>query len=67
MIYKIKQSDSKTSMEVSPSEPAETVIFEINNNNGDSQKVELNDRQLYKLIGVLHLIQKEMKGGRNGE
>jgi len=69
MIYKLhNHGEEDTALETYLSNPSDnTVVLKITDfNDEDSFRVQLNESQLFKLIGVLHLLQKEQKEVNNG-
>ena len=69
MIYKLhNHSEEDTALETYLSNQSDnTVVLKITDfNDEDSFRVQLNESQLFKLIGVLHLLQKEQKEVNNG-
>jgi hypothetical protein len=65
MIYKLHSINTNTILEVKQSDPSE-VSFSIYDGSVYLGEVELDYVDLFKLIGALHLLQKDLKGGKNG-
>jgi hypothetical protein len=63
MIYKLKSTDADSTLEVEQINESslELKITENYSDRRNEECVYLNKNQVYKLIGVLHLIQKEME------
>lgn len=67
MIYKFENIKYNTSLEVEKfeddlqSQRNEVVSFSCTDASGDCISVELDKKEVYYLIGALHLLHKEMK------
>lgn len=62
MTYKFKQENASFEMEVEFLPSENMVNFQLTNlNTGKESGIDINKEDVYKLIGVLHLLHKEMK------
>lgn len=65
MIYKFNDNEQGTVLEIqhfdNENEPFDDSVNICISNEGSFYSVDINKKQLFKLIGALHCIQKEMK------
>ena len=66
MIYKFTQQEACINMEVEHfkdnlKEIPDSICFSIGESDDDMKQIHLSKEDVYKLIGALHLLHKEMK------
>ena len=69
MIYKLEDADSGYVLECSLNESKTGAKFSVNNENTTEDfaflDVEINEFQLFQLIGALHTIQKQLQSKKS--